>query len=70
MYWAVRTLILNYQAADENAVQVPLLIGAVGLGAAVYAAISLSLWIILGKPSGPESYAIARIIGFRRSDDL
>jgi hypothetical protein len=61
MFLAVRGFLArsNDSAADAHGILD--LLSACVLGAAVYAAAMVVLWMLAGRPAGTESYALARI---------
>ena len=61
MFFAVREVIEYYKVVEEGATQGTLLVAAIGLGALIYVTAVVLLWLIFGKPSGPESFVIDRL---------
>ena len=61
MFWIVRLFVQQLSVLDDAAVQIPLLIMAIGIGTIAYAGINFTLWSLAGRPTGPESFVIARI---------
>lgn len=67
MFWIVRVFIGHYSVADVTAMQIPLLTSAMCLGAFTYIGIDLLLWLLAGRPTGPETYMIDRLRKLRKT---
>ncbi len=67
MFWVVRTVIVEFKIADETAIQAPLLGAAVGVGVLTYTLVDIVLWLLAGRPEGPESYVLGKIRALRKA---